>query len=263
MYMCAGLSSRFGGRIKQFAQVGPNSETLIEYSMNQAIKAGFNKIVFIVGKMTEKPFREKFGDSYNGIRVEYALQTFSDKERDKPWGTAEALVSASPLLNCPFVICNGDDIYGESTFRMLKEYLENNDECALPGYKLIEVIPESGTTNRGILKIEKEYVKEIKEVIGIDKNNLSATGNSKKDLCSMNIFAFQPETIKLFRERVEKFKKEHKGDRKIECYLPVETSELIKSGKIKMKALPVRDNWIGITNPDDEEIVRRALRKQS
>ena len=260
VYMCAGLSSRFGGRIKQFAEVGPDGETLIEYSMNQALKAGFSKIVFIVGNMTEKPFKERFGKSYRGVPVNYALQRFDSKERDKPWGTADALISASEFLDCPFVVCNGDDIYGEATFRKLFEHLEKNKDCAMPGYRLGDVIPNVGTTNRGIIKVRGEYVKEIKEVLGIDKNNLKATNTKSGDLCSMNIFAFQPDVIGLFKIQVDNFKKKNLGNRKIECYLPVETSNLLVEEKIRMKIYPALDKWIGITNPEDEELVRMELK---
>jgi len=263
VYLCAGMSSRFGGRIKQFAPVGPDGETLMEYSMNQAIGAGFTKIVFIVGNMTEKPFRDKFGGSYRGLKIEYALQKFNPEERDKPWGTADALVSASECLNCPFVICNGDDIYGEKTFRELVEYLNNNKNNAMIGYKLWDVIPENGKTNRGIAKVEKGYVKQIEEILGIEKKNLSATKTKKDDICSLNIFAFRPEVINLFKERVNAFKKQHEGDRKSECYLPAETSNLLKENKIKMAVCPALDKWIGITNPEDEEFVRKELGKQS
>jgi dTDP-glucose pyrophosphorylase len=117
VYLVAGISSRFGGKIKQFAVVGSNGETLIEYSMNQAIKAGFNKIIFIVGNSTEKPFKEKFKDSYKGIEIKYAHQLYDPKERDKPWGTCDAICSAKNLINGAFVVCNGDDIYGEKPFR--------------------------------------------------------------------------------------------------------------------------------------------------
>ena len=125
VYMVAGMSSRFGGKIKQFAKVGPEGETLIEYSLNQAIPAGFTKIVFIVGNKTEKPFKEMFGDSYKGIPIKYASQNFDSASRDKPWGTTDALCSAKELLDCPFIICNGDDLYGKY-IKMEVNYNENS-----------------------------------------------------------------------------------------------------------------------------------------
>jgi len=258
VYMCAGMSSRFGGRIKQFAVVGPNGETLIEYSMNQAIKAGFTKIVFIVGNMTEKPFRERFGNSYKKVPVYYSLQKFDEKERDKPWGTADALISASTHLKCPFVICNGDDIYGEKTFEMLINHLKNG-ENVIPGYVLDSVVPRTGKVNRAVIEIKEGFVKQIREILGIDRIGYKQFGTSLNDLCSMNIFAFQPEIIKLFDEKVKKFKEKHKTDRKGECYLPTETDALVREGKIKLKCYVTKERWIGITNPEDEDTVRREL----
>jgi len=261
VYMVAGLSSRFGGKIKQFAKIGPNNETLIEYSLNQALDAGFSRIVFIVGNMTEKPFKEKFKDSYKGIPINYALQSYDPKIRDKPWGTSDALCSTIGILKIPFVICNGDDIYGKDTFKILVNHLKKNKEEATIGYKLCEVIPEKGTTNRGIFQTENNCVKSLKEVLGIEKCNLNATNTCDNDLCSMNIFALHPKTIKLINIYLQQFKKEHNGDRKSEALLPEMLSRLICEDKIKMKIYPTQDKWLGITNPEDEESVRELIKK--
>jgi NDP-sugar pyrophosphorylase family protein len=261
VYMCAGMSSRFGGRIKQFAKVGPKEETLIEYSMNQAIKAGFSKIVFIVGNMTEKPFKEKFGTKFGKIPIFYALQKFDNEERDKPWGTAEAVVSAKPFLNCPFVVCNGDDIYGENTFKILAKHLYNNDEEAIPGYKIINVVPKQGSVNRGLLEFDKGYLKNIREIFDITLDNFKQRGLKKDSLVSMNIYAFHPSVLNLLSERVDTFKSKNKGNRRIECLLPDEIGALIGLGKMKIVCLKTPDKWIGITNPEDEESVRNELNR--
>ncbi|MEK6859875.1 MAG: sugar phosphate nucleotidyltransferase, partial [Nanoarchaeota archaeon] len=198
VFMVAGISSRFGGKIKQFAKV-TDTETLIEYSLNQALKSGFSKIIFIVGNKTQFPFKEKFGNEYKGIPVEYALQTYDETKRDKPWGTTDALCSIRDIINCPFIVCNGDDIYGKNTFRILFNHLKNNknNDDATAGYKLIEVLPEKGGVNRGIFNIENNYVKDMNETFNIEKSNLSATNTNSDDLCSMNIFALHPRTLKL------------------------------------------------------------------
>lgn len=258
VYMVAGISSRFGGKIKQFARV-TEKETLIEYSLNQALKAGFNKIIFIVGNKTEQPFKEEFSLSYKGIPVFYAYQKYDEKERDKPWGTGDALCSAASLLDSGFVVCNGDDIYGENAFKLLAEHLQKSEEEAAIGYKLEGVLPEKGFTNRGIFKIENNYVKNLVEVFNIDKANLNSSGTKPDDLCSMNIFALHPETINLLSIELDKFKNQHKGDRKIEFLLPTEISKLIKNNKIKMNIYPATDKWLGITNPEDEDTVRNML----
>ncbi len=259
--MVAGISSRFGGRIKQFAQIGPDGESLIEYSLNQAINAGFSRIIFIVGNMTQKPFKEKFKDNYKGIPIEYALQTF-DTKRDRPWGTGDALVSIKSIIKSPFVICNGDDIYGENTFRTLYNHLKNNKEEAAIGYKLSEVIPQVGKVNRGIFESENNYVKDLKEVFNIEKNNLSATNSKPDDLCSMNIFALHPNVVNLISIILDDFKKKHEGDRRIEALLPEMIPILIKQGKIKMKIYSTDDPWIGVTNPEDESVVKEMLKNK-
>src|SRR3989344_3711273 len=222
VYMAAGLSSRFGGKIKQFAKVGINNETLIEYSLNQAIKSGITKIIFIVGEKTEQPFRELFKENYQGIPVYYALQIYDKKERDKPWGTTDALCSAKNLIDCPFIVCNGDDIYGENTFKILVNHFKKNKEenGASVGFKLINVIPEKGKVNRGIFKTnQNQEVRELKEVFNIE-------------------------------------------NRTSECLLPNNISELIQKNLLRLKLYQTPDKWIGITNPEDEEIVRKILRNQ-
>ena len=261
VYMVAGISSRFGGKIKQFAQVGPNNETLMEYSLDQALSAGFSRIVFIVGNMTEKPFKEKFGDSYKGIPITYVLQSFEPKTRDRPWGTSDALCSIRGMIDCPFVICNGDDIYGKNTFKILVDHLKKSKDEATIGYKLCEVIPEKGTTNRGIFQVNDSYVRNLKEVIGIEKCNLRGTDSKEDDLCSMNIFALHPKTVELIYGYLLEFKAEHQIDRKSEALLPEMLSRLICEKKIKMKIYSTNDRWLGVTNPDDEPIVREIIKK--
>jgi len=256
----AGLSSRFGGRIKQFALVGPSGETLIEYSLNQALSAGFTKVIFIVGEMTEKPFREKFGISYRGIPVFYVKQEFDMEERDKPWGTTDALCCVRGIIDCPFVFCNGDDIYGANTFRKLVGHLRENRECATVGYMLGGAIPDEGDVKRAIFRIDGNYVLDLMETFGINKKSLGEKGLSEDSLCSMNIFALYPETVEMLNGILIKFKEENKGDREVECLLPDDISDLIRQGKIKMRIYPSVDKWYGVTNPEDEVVVGEQLK---
>lgn len=258
--MVAGMSSRFGGKIKQFAQVGINNETLIECSLNQAIKSGFNKIIFVVGNLTEKPFKEKFGSNYKRIPIYYALQTFSPENRDKPWGTADALVSTKPFIDSPFVICNGDDIYGENTFKILFNHLKESSDSATIGYNLFDVLPEKGAVNRGIFKVENNYVKKITETFNISKENFTKINLTPNALCSQNIFAFHPQILDFLEKITTEFKKSHPNNRKAECLLPSEISNLIESGKINLIIYSTPDKWVGVTNPADEEIVRNYLK---
>ncbi len=258
VYMVAGISSRFMGKIKQFAKVGPSGETLIEYSLKQALPSGFSKIVFIVGNKTEKPFKEKFGNSYEGIPIYYASQFYDESLRDKPLGTTDALCSAKPFLDCPFVVCNGDDLYGKNSFRILIEHLGNNNNCAAIGFDLKSVLPEEGRVNRGIFRQNNGYITDLKEMIGIGKSDIGITLD-KETLCSMNVFALQPEVLDELQVILRKFKEEHENDRKIEALLPEDIARLIKDKKISMKLYPTPDLWLGVTNPGDEETVRKKL----
>ncbi|MCK4553027.1 NTP transferase domain-containing protein [Candidatus Pacearchaeota archaeon] len=262
VYMVAGLSSRFGGKIKQFAKVGPEGETLIEYSVNQAIKVGFNKIVFIIGEHTKRPFKEKFGESYKGIPIEYVLQEYNKEKRDKPWGTCDAVCSAIEKINESFVVCTGDDIYGEKTFEILANHLNTNDDNATATKNLIEMLPEKGSVNRGIFEVdENNYVVNGTEELGISKKNFIEKGFDKNSPVSISIFALQPKTLQLLKEKVEIFKEQNKEDKKIECFMNTELINLIKENKIKMKLYYTPEKWLGVTNPDDEEIVRVKLKQ--
>ncbi|MFT4326699.1 MAG: nucleotidyltransferase family protein [Candidatus Woesearchaeota archaeon] len=262
VYMVAGMSSRFGGKIKQFAQVGPTGETLIEYSIKEAVQAGFDEIIFIVGNKTETPFKEMFGEHYNNIPVRYAKQQFDVNTRDKPWGTVDALLAAKDFLKKPFVICNGDDIYGSNTFKTAKEHLENNTESISIGYPLEGVLPEEGTVNRGMFTCNKEgHATKIVEELNITKHNFEERGYTNNSLASMNFFGFHPEIVAAFETQFKAFKEQHAQSRTAECLLPVELFTIISKGITTLKVLPTTDKWFGVTNPEDEAIVKAELEK--
>jgi NDP-sugar pyrophosphorylase family protein len=260
VYMVAGISSRFDGNIKQFARVGPNNETLIEYSLNQAIKAGFSKIVFIVGKKTEQSFREMFGDSYKGVPIEYAFQDFDEETRDRPWGTLDSLCCAENFLDCPFVVCNGDDIYGEEAFKKLTDHFKETNQCATIGYKVKNCLSENGSVNRGVFELDEENnMSSIKEIFNITKENFSEKGLDENSTCSVNIFLFTPGVINPMKKLLEEFKEKNKGDRRIECLLPEELTKVIVQKNLKIYVYPTTESFIGITNPGDENWVREIL----
>ncbi len=260
VYLVAGLSSRFDGKIKQFAEVGPKGETLIEYSLTQALPAGFTKIIFIVGEKTEQPFKEMFGDNYNNLPVQYAFQKFDRNTKKRPWGTLDALCSAKEILDCPFVVCNGDDIYGPNSFKILVNHLKTKLTDATLGYKLEKVLPDKGKVNRGIYQITPDKkVISIKEEIGIEKTNLTQRGISMNALCSMNIFGLQPKTLDSLLEVLKIFKQQHIDDPQIEALLPEEITKLIQQRKMILEIYPATDQWFGVTCPEDEKIVREQL----
>lgn len=261
VYMVAGMSSRFGGKVKQLAPIGVNGETLIELSLHHALEQPFSEIIFIVGNKTEKIFKEMFGEVYRGIPVKYARQNFDPQTRDKPWGTTDALVSAAEYLNEPFVLLNGDDLYGKETFRIACEALEEHNDAITIGYDLWSVMPEKGEVNRGTFDVEDGYVQSITENFKISKATLEERGIDKHTLANLNFFGFQQESITDFKEILERFKKEHEGSRTAECILPIDAGELIRNGKMKMKIYSTPSNWYGLTNPEDEEIVRNQLKE--
>lgn len=262
VYMVAGISSRFGEKIKQFAKVSSGGETLIERSLKQALPAGFTKIIFIVGNKTEKPFKEKFRNSFEGIPVYYAKQKYNEETRDRPWGTTDAVCAAKNLIDCPFVLANGDDLYGENSFKIIVDYLRGRNGMATVGFPLEGMLSEEGTVNRGIFeKDENDYLISIKEVFRISRENMSELGLDKNSLCNPNLFGLKPDVIEYLENILEKFKKEHKGDRKAECLIPIDLNDLICKGKIKIKVLETPDKWMGVTNPGDELIVQKELEK--
>ncbi len=256
VYLAAGISSRFGGKVKQLAKVGPNGETLIELSLRQAVAAGFSKIVIILGNKTQD-IKEKLGNSFQGVPIYYALQTY-DSSRDRPWGTTDALCSAKSLIKSGFVVCNGDDLYGTETLRILLNHLKNKNYEATVGYTLAEALPMQGSVTRGIFKVDaKEYLTDITETFNISRLNLAE--NTLETLCNMNLFALHPETLALLCSASEAFKRQYQGDRKAECLLPIEIAKLIQEGKIKMKVYRAKNPWLGLTNPEDEEVLKRKL----
>lgn len=259
VYMVAGMSSRFGGKLKWLEKVGPEGESLIGYSMKQAIPAGFSKIVLIVGKQTIEPFKEAFGDSYMGVPILYALQEYDVETRDKPWGTVDAVCSAKKFLNCPFVVCNGDDLYGSKGFSVLVNHLKSESECASIGHQLKNVLGDT-PNNRGVMTLsDANYVTSINENYGLTLDILESRNLTGEMYCSMTLFGLHPEALDLLAQTLEEFKREHEGDRKIECLLPNHLSKLLESGKIKIKLYPAEEKHIGLTAPGDEVRIKQFL----
>ncbi|MFH1607865.1 MAG: sugar phosphate nucleotidyltransferase [archaeon] len=262
VYIVAGMSSRFQGKVKQLEKVGPNDETFIECSIKQALPAGFTKIIFVVGEKTEHQFKKMFGNNYKGIPIEYAFQHYDKEKRDRPWGTSDATCAAINLIKEPFVIATGDDLYGEKVFENLVNHLKTDESDATIGINLIEMLPQDGrSVNRGIFEIDKEnYVTGGEESIGISRENFKERGFNEKTPVSMAIFGLHPNTLQLLNKSLNDFKQQNSEDRTKECYLNTELIELCKQQKIKMKLYPFTGKWLGITNPGDEIKVREELK---
>lgn len=259
MFLVAGISSRFNGKIKQLVRVTPK-KTLIEYSMDQALNAGFSKIIFIVGNKTKTPFKKKFSSSYKGIPIRYAFQEYDPKTRDRPWGTVDAICSATSLIDGPIVVCNGDDIYGENTFKTLIDHLKTKKHEAMIGYRLKDVLPTKGTVNRGMISLKEGYVTKIKDSFNISIKDIKSHKLNPERLCSMNIYAFHPMILKYLRTDNKLFKKANIGNRTIENRLPHAVSRMIADKNIKVCVYPSTEKWLGVTNPGDELKVRKYLK---
>jgi len=262
VYMAGGISSRFGGIIKQLAIVGPSNETLLEYSMKQALINQFCEVILMVGDKTEGPIKAKFGDNYMDRSIRYIKQSYNPDERDRPWGTADVIAlldsykSDKQIDN--FVICNSDDIYGVNTFKQLFNEIQCCNTCLTIGYPLITTIPNIGNVNRGVFDIQDDgYVRRITEIFDISSSDLK--GYDKLTIASANIFGIDKNTISLIKQKNDIFKENYKGNRKTESLLPTTISDLIEENKIKLKALMSMDEFIGITNPGDEIIVKQKL----
>lgn len=261
-YMVAGLSSRFKNSNighKGLAKIGPNKESLIELSIDRAIKAGFNKIIFIVNKETEPLFKNIFGNNYKGIPIEYSLQEYDQESRDRPWGTNDAICSALSLIENSVLVCTGDDLYSEETYQTLFNHQKTENTNATVGYPLKDHLPEEGEVNRGIFHLEDGYVTSSEEILKVSKDNLAEKNLAPETPINIGIFLLQKQTLEKLNEILTKFKETHKEDRKIECYLNVELGNLIKNNEAKLKYYQGKGSLIGITNPDDEITAREKL----
>ena len=284
--MAAGIGSRFGGGIKQLAKLGPGGEIIIDYSIHDALKAGFNKIVFIIRKDIEKDFREVIGDRIEKIaEVSYAFQDLNDlpegftcpEGRKKPWGTGQAILAARDMIDCPFAVINADDFYGAEGFRIIHEYLvsEMDEErkpldLCMAGYVLGNTLSENGAVTRGVcVKNEKNELVSIRETFDIIKKDGKVTGKTfegedvaltEADIASMNMWGLTPSFVKELGDRFPAFLESAAGNLKAEYLLPEVVGSLVKEGNASVRVLETKDRWFGVTYAEDKEYVMNSLR---
>jgi NDP-sugar pyrophosphorylase family protein len=281
--LAAGMGSRYGG-LKQMEGFGPSGETLIDYSIYDAIKAGFNKIVFVIRPDMEEAFKEVFLSKYEGkIDIDYCFQTVDmvpdwyklNPERTKPWGTVHALLVTEKAINEPFVVVNGDDFYGKESFQIAADFLRN--ECnettyAIPTYRLKNVLSDTGGVKRGICTVKDGYLKRIDETFDVkrdDEGKINGTtwdGRELKDLSdntptSQNMFCCHQNVFKILREEFEKFLKDHENSLDDDLILSIMFNDIIQEGEIKMKAIDNPSPWFGVTYKEDAPIVRARLQE--
>jgi len=255
--MVAGMSSRYGGKLKQLAKVGKNGETLIEVSVNQALTSPFTKVIFITNELTEDNFKLVFGDTYKGLPVEYIRQEWDKSTRDRPWGTTGAVCSLVGKVDQPFILVNSDDLYGEETFRTGFSLLSETKNNIIGGCLLEKTMPKERETlvNRGVIRVHNETQKVlgIKEMLKISREKNPELLNKP---ASVNFLGLLPKTVGFLETILRDFQKEHATDRKIECLLPDNLDFLIKYNFITMDYFEIKNKIYGITYPGDEELIK-------
>lgn len=258
VFLVAGISSRFG-KLKQIARVGPNNETLIEYSVKQAMESNFSKIIFVTNRDTEYQFRSIFGNMYKNVPIIYIEQQYDRTVRTRPWGTIDAVCSTFEFIDEPIIVVNGDDIYGTETFKKGFELLHNTNKNIIGGVKMIKTMPENGAVNRGIIETSDNIVTEIYELMNISKQN---NPELMTKIANVNFIGLQIDIIKRLKILLDDFKNKNINNPKIECILTDELNQLIKNKEIplKLEFFEIQNEIIGLTNPDDEQIVKNKLK---
>lgn len=282
--LAAGLGSRFGGGIKQLEPVGPGGEIIMEYSIHDALEAGFNKVVFIIRKDLEKDFKEVIGNKIEKItEVAYAYQALTDlpegftvpEGRIKPWGTGQALLCCKGIVNEPFVVINADDYYGKEGFRNIHAYLTSGErtemDFCMTGFVLGNTLSENGGVTRGICQMDENgYLTGVKETRHVIKTEDGAAVETpeglipvdKEGLVSMNMWGLTPEFIHVLEKGFPKFLANiPEGDLKAEYLLPTIIDQLIQSKSVRVAVLKSNDTWFGVTYKEDKQYVMEAFEK--
>ena len=280
--LAAGMGSRYGG-LKQIDPVGPSGESIIDYSIFDAIRAGFGKIVFIIRREIESAFRESIGDKFEKqILVEYVYQDldalpdgFSVPEgRGKPWGTAHAILMAKKAVDGPFAVINADDFYGKAAFKLIGDYLSNAKDVdyadfSMVGFILKNTLSEFGSVSRGVSRCDNDSnlvdIVERTDIRKIDDNIFYIEEEIKypltgEEVVSMNMIGFTPSVFNYIETMFVEFLKSKGHELKSEFYIPYVVDELIKGGKAKMKVLKSYDTWFGITYKEDKPYVINSIK---
>jgi len=275
LIMAAGMGSRYGG-LKQLDAIGPSGETIIDYSVYDAIKAGFTKVVFIIRKDFEQEFKSKITDKYEGqIQVEFAFQDLNDlpdeftcpESREKPWGTGHAIFSARNIINEPFVAINGDDFYGRESFKVVADYYRKGaNSFSMVAFKLDKTLSSFGGVTRGLCTVNDEKLNTVIETADLEKTDYGVSSNRDIELdgtepVSMNVWGFTPILFKYLEEKFVEFLSENGTEMKSEYLIPSVVNELIQSGQETVHVLRSGATWFGVTYKEDKPFVEGEIEK--
>ena len=278
--MAAGMGSRFGG-LKQIEPVGPNGEFIIDYSIYDAVRAGFNKVVFIIKEENYEIFKETIGKRVEKqIKVEYAFQRQTDVpegydigDRTKPWGTSHAILAAKNNVQGDFLVLNADDFYGSDAFMQASKFFseEHPDEYAIIGYKIKNTLTENGAVKRGVCEAKDGYLTSLIESSVEEKDGVITAspldGRSPftinaDDPVSMNMFCFKDDIFKYLQDHLVEFFEKNKNDlSKCEYLIPESVYNMIDEGLVKVKVIPTTAKWQGITYKEDKEKLVNDINK--
>lgn len=283
LILAAGMGSRYGG-LKQLDAMGPSGEVVLDYSVFDAIRAGFGKVVFVIRRDFEEQFRSQIGAKFSDrIQVEYAFQDLHDlpagfsvpEGRSKPWGTAHAVLAAEAVVHEPFLMINADDFYGRDAFAKIGQDLatprpsDGKSHYSMVGFYLKNTLSDHGSVARGVctrgpdgmLSSVTEMTKIFKTANGAENREteppVPLTG---EEVVSMNFFGFTPDIFQHLRRAFTEFLRAHGQDLKAECYVPKEVDALIRDGKADVRVLESNDSWFGVTYPEDKADVVASIR---
>ena len=283
--MAAGMGSRYGG-LKQIDPIGPAGEIILDYSVYDAVKAGFDKVIFVIKEEIEKDFKEIIGNKFDGVvDIDFAYQDINNlpegftvpEGRVKPWGTGHAVLSCKGMIDGPFAVINADDYYGKETFKLiynkLKE-IKNENEFCMVGFKIENTLTENGHVARGVCRTDEEgFLTDIVErtkiatrdgkIMFTEDDGESWTELERGSTVSMNCWGFSGMMMTELKKRFAAFLDNNKDNMlKCEYFLPFVVDDLLKEGKISVKVMDTTEKWYGVTYKEDKQNVVNALKKK-
>lgn len=278
LIMAAGMGSRYGG-LKQIDPVGPGGESILEYSIYDALRAGFGKVVFVIRRDIEQAFNESIGSRFEArIPVEYVFQELDElppgfsvpSGRSKPWGTTHAVLTAADVIHEPFAVINADDFYGAESYKLLAQHLQSSPpDYAMIGFILRETLSDFGSVTRGVCRCTAQgYLDGIEELTCIERDGDHARNTDGKgrvtsltgdETVSMNMWGFTSQIFPQLRQLFEEFLECNGTDLRAECYLPKSLNQLVAEGQARVKVLRSRSTWFGVTYREDRPLVTVAI----